>query len=158
RVANVSAPVTVSLSATLDHRTLSSTVTLRPPVFGNRGSMKMLFGSYDQGTAPLSFIGNQSQVGGIVELSAPAPSGGVQVTITVRAPALRVDDGGSDITPAGERDWFPALDILNVTKPVYTTLTAAADGVIVTRQVVIEPGLASITGVPPSLTGGDGFT
>jgi hypothetical protein len=150
KLGDVSAPRTVTLSATLHDRTLSTTVTIQPAVFGSRGSILL-----DDGTTTLSVSGGDSE-SVRVELSVPAPAGGVVVTLTAGDPALRVD---SPVTiDAGDRWAFPSLDVGNVTEPVHTTLTAAADGVTAIRQVTVEPGVVSITGVPKTLAGGDGFT
>lgn len=45
-----------------------------------------------------------------------------------------------------------------MTQPVHTTITATADGITQTLPVVIEPGLASFSGLPARIKGGRSFT
>jgi hypothetical protein len=45
-----------------------------------------------------------------------------------------------------------------VTSAVHTTLVATVDGVSASLPVTIEPGLASFTDVPATVTGGQSFT
>jgi hypothetical protein len=45
-----------------------------------------------------------------------------------------------------------------VTKAVHTEIDAKADGVKASIKVTVEPGLAPVTNVPATITGGESFT
>jgi hypothetical protein len=151
-IGDISSPVSVTLSATLNHRTLSATVTLYPPVFGSRGSIAL---TWENSSTVL--FGNEQFVNGYIELSAPAPAGGLVVTLTPGNPAL-IPDATVTIDAGSSNGYFNIQTASNVPNPIHTTLTATAAGASETIPLTIEPGLSSLTGVPGTLTGGDGFT
>lgn len=133
---DIPAPLTLTLSATLGHRTLRTTVTILPPVFGSRASMTILSGVFNENTYILIPSGTDG-VSAWVVLSEPAPPDGVAVTITAGDPA--VHGTGTITIPAGQRSKELMLGADRVTTLVNTTLTATADGVTATMPVVIQP-------------------
>jgi hypothetical protein len=146
----VTANTTVTLSVTLGGRTLTASTVLLPP-WNTSDSLTL---SAEQ-AGPT--YGGEFDLEYVALLSNPAPASGVTVTFSSPSASLELETTSSFIAP-GDDDAYVDVDTANVTSPVHTTLVATVDGVSASLQVTIEPGLASFTDVPATITGGMSFT
>jgi hypothetical protein len=138
---------TVKLSATFGGRTLSATTVILPP-FDSSDSVTL---SAENG--PGVIYGQEFDLEYVVLLSNPAPASGETVTFSAPDPSVELQTTSTFIPP-GFVDGYVDIDTANVTSAVHTTLDATVDGVKASLPVTIEPGLASITNVPATVTGG----
>jgi hypothetical protein len=150
-VQSVTKNTTVKLSATFGGRTLSATTVLIPP-FDSSDSLTL---SNENG--PGAIYGQEFDLEYVVLLSNPAPASGETVIFSTPSPSLELESTSGFISP-GFVDGFVDIDTANVTSAVHTEIKATVDGVKASLPVTIEPGLASITNVPATITGGDSFT
>jgi hypothetical protein len=151
-VSEVTTNTPVTISATLGSLTLQATTVLLPP-FGP-GDQIMIQPESGQGS---HIYGQEFDLEYLAVLSNPAPDSGVTVTFSSPSPSLEVQETTSFIPP-GFTDAFTNVNTANVTQAVHTTITATADGVTKSVPVVIEPGLASFSGLPAAIRGGRSFT
>jgi hypothetical protein len=150
-VHQVTKNTTVKLSATFGGRTLSATTVLLPP-FTSSDSVTL---SAEDG--PGAIYGQEFDLEYVVTLSNPAPASGEIVTFSAADPSVELQDTSTFIPP-GLADGFVDINTANVTSAVHTEIDATVDGVKASLPVTIEPGLASITNVPATITGGGTFT
>jgi hypothetical protein len=146
----VTVNTTVTLSATFEGRTLAaSTVVLAP--WNTSDSLSLTA----EQTGPA--YGQEFDLEYVALLSNPAPASGETVTFSSPSADLELQNTTASIPP-GDDNAFVDVNIANVTSPVHTTLVATVDGVSASLPVTIEPGLASFTGVPATVEGGQPFT
>jgi hypothetical protein len=150
-VQSVTKNTTVKLSATFGGRTLSATTVLIPP-FDSSDSVTL---SAEDG--PGAIYGQEFDLEYEVLLSNPAPASGETVNFSAPDPSVELESTSTFIPP-GFVDGFVDIDTASVTSAVHTEIEAAVGGVKASLPVTIEPGLASITNVPATITGGDSFT
>jgi hypothetical protein len=141
----------VRISVTLGSRTLSATITLLPP-FDSSDSASL---TPESGAGPI--YGQEFDLEYLVTLSNPAPDSGEMVTFSSPSSSVELQST-SDFITGGFTDGFVDVNTANVTGAVHTEIDATVDGVSASLAVVIEPGLASFTGLPATITGGDSFT
>ena len=147
----VTKDTTVTLTATFGGRTLRATTTLLPP-FGPGDTVTL---SAEASAGPI--YGQEFDLEYIVLLSNPAPASGETVTFAASDPSVELQST-TDFITAGFDDGFVDINTANITSPVHAKLTATVDGITATLPITIEPGLASISNVPATITGGDSFT
>ncbi len=150
-VHQVTRNTTVKISATFGGRTLSATTVLLPP-FTSSDSVTL---SAEDG--PGAIYGQEFDLEYVVTLSNPAPASGETVTFSAGDPSVELQNTSTDIPP-GFAQGFVDINTANVTGAVHTEIDATVDGVKASLPVTIEPGLASITNVPGTITGGGTFT
>jgi hypothetical protein len=146
----VTVNTTVTLSVTFEGQTLTASTVVLPP-WNTSDSLAL---SAEQ-TGPA--YGGEFDLEYQVLLSNPAPASGVTVTFSSPSASLELQNTTWPISP-GDNDAYVDINTANVTSPVHTTLVATVDGVSASLPVTIEPGLASFTNVPTTITGGDSFT
>jgi hypothetical protein len=142
----------VTLSATLGSRTLNATTVLLPP-FDSSDSAALTPVS-DQGNV---VYGGATSLEYQLTLSNPVPASGLAATFSSPSTSLELQPASDYISAGFNEDWVD-VNVADVTSPVSTELQAAVDGVTATLPVTVEPGLASITGVPSTIEGGSSFT
>ena len=147
-------PVTVNtkvtLSATFGGRTLTAATTLLPP-WTTSDSVTLSAGQ------PGPLYGHQADLDYTALLSNPAGPGGLSVEFSSPSSSIGIEPILVFIPP-GDDDATTEVNVGTVTSPVDTTLVATVDGVQASLPLTIEPGLASITGAPATITGGQSFT
>jgi len=146
----VTVNTTVTLSATFEGRTLTASTVLLPP-WNTSDSLTL---AAEQAGPD---YGQEFDLEYVALLSNPAPASGETVTFSSPSASLELETTSSFIAP-GDDDAYVDVDTANVTSPVHTTLVATVDGVNASLPVTIEPGLASFTDVPATITGGQSFT
>jgi hypothetical protein len=146
----VTVNTTVTLSVTFGGRTLTASTVLLPP--WNTGDSLALTAE-QAGPA----YGQEFDLEYQALLSNPAPASGETVTFSSPSASLELQNTTWFISP-GDNDAYVDVNTANVTSPVHTTLVATVDGVSASLPVTIEPGLASFTDVPATVTGGQSFT
>jgi hypothetical protein len=147
----VTKDTTVTLTATFGGRTLRATTTLLPP-FGPGDTVTL---AAEAGAGPI--YGQEHDLEYIVLLSNPAPASGENVTFAATDPSIELQST-TDFITGGFDDGFVDIDTTNITSPVHAKLTATVEGITATLPITIEPGLASISNVPATITGGESFT
>ncbi len=150
-VKTVSKNTKVTLSATFGGRTLTASTVLLPP-WTTSDSLTL---SAENGPGPI--YGQEYDLEYIVLLSNPAPASGETVTFSATDPSIELQSTSTYIAP-GDDDGYVDINTADITAPVHATLKATVDGVAASLAVTIEPGLASITNVPATVVGGQGFT
>lgn len=149
-VSPVTVNTMVTLSATFGGRTLTASTVLLPPW---NPSDSLTLTAEQAGPAYGLDTGLEYEA----LLSNPAPASGETVTFSSPSASLELQNTTYEIPP-GDDDAYVDVNIANVTGPVNTTLVATVDGVEASLPVTIEPGLASFTDVPATVTGGQSFT
>jgi hypothetical protein len=142
----------VTISATLGGTTLQATKVLLPP-FGAGDHITL----QPESGQTRHIYGQEFDLEYQALLSNPAGTDGVTVTYSTPSASLELQNT-TDVIPPGFTDSFTNVNTANVTAPVHTRLVVTADGVRKSLRVVIEPGLASFTGLPKAIEGGRRFT
>jgi hypothetical protein len=153
KVADVTKDTTVTLSATLGSKTLTTSVTLLPP--WNSGDKITLATNYGNTVVYGPAYGYEIYV----NLSDPAdPDGnGLTATATSSSPTDVELEGGTVGFSPGSDQGIISFEIPNETAPVHATVSVSLDGVTASIPVTIEPSLASVT-VPATIVGGQSGT
>ena len=146
----VTVNTTVTLSVTFEGRTLTASTVLLPP-WNTSDSLTLT--AEQAGPA----YGGEFDLEYLALLSNPAPASGETVTFSSPSASLELQNTTWPI-PAGDDDAYVDVNTADVTSAVHTTLVATVDGVSASLPVTIEPGLASFTDVPATVTGGQSFT
>lgn len=120
----VTTPTVVTITATYDSTSVSTTVTVEPTAVA-----AVLID-------PTTITGGQSP-GTIVELNGPAPAGGTLVTLSSNSAAASVP--GSIVVPAGGTEAAFATDTQTVTADTTVTLTATLNGLSVSQKLTLTP-------------------
>ncbi len=150
-VRTVSKDTTVTISATLGGRTLRATTVLLPP-FNSHDKVTL---TAEAGTGPV--YGQEYTLEYVVTLSNPAPAAGLTATFSSPSSAVELQSTSTFIT-GGFADGYVDINTAGITSAVHTRIDVTVDGVSASLPVIIEPGLASITNVPATITGGSSFT
>jgi hypothetical protein len=143
---SVSADTTVFISANANNSSRSSSFTVQParqvPTSVTLNPTSVLGGAAAQGT---------------VQIGAPAPAGGLSVTLTSNNAAATVP--GTVLVPAGQTSATFNVATAAVTSPATATITASAGGVSVSSNLTVRV-LAPTTLVfsPATVTGGASST
>ena len=113
-------------------------------------------------TVPLNSVvgGDPTSLRGTVTLAAPAPAGGVDVTLTSSSPGLVTLNGGEPFTvPAGQTSATFAIETNGTDVEVPVTLQATLLGVTRSASFLLVPAnLQSITLTPDTIAGGSTST
>jgi hypothetical protein len=147
----VTKTTSVTISATFGGRTLRATTVLLPP--WNTSDRVTL--SAEAGSGPI--YGQEFTLEYIVLLSNPAPASGETVSFSASDSSIELQSTSTFIAP-GNDDGYLDINTANVTSAVHAQIDATVQGVKASLPVTIEPGLASITGLPATIVGGNGFT
>ena len=142
----VKANKTVNISATLAGLTQTQTLTLTP-------WLKSLV------LNPKTVIGGCQHTTGTVTLNAPAPPGGVNVTLhsTNNGLAIFDNNGGGDTTvtvPAGALSVTFVVDTFFVGSNQSVTIDATLAGLTKPAKLTITPALSNVTLSPSTVIGG----
>lgn len=143
---SVSADTTVFISANANNSSRSSSFTVQParqvPTSVTLNPTSVLGGAAAQGT---------------VQIGAPAPAGGLTVSLTSNSAAATVP--GTVLVPAGQTSATFNVATTAVTSPATATITASAGGVSVSSNLTVRV-LAPTTLVysPATVTGGASST
>jgi hypothetical protein len=146
----VTVNTTVTLSVTFEGRTLTASTVLLPP-WNTSDSVSL---TAEQAGPD---YGQEFDLEYQALLSNPAPASGETVTFSSPSASLELQNTTWFISP-GDNNAYVDVNTANVTSAVHTTLVATVDGVSASLPVTIEPGLASFTDVPATITGGQSFT
>ncbi len=141
---NVTSQATVQISALYGGTTLTQTLTINPWLNALSLSSSRVVGG--------------NPVTGTITLNAPAPSGGLPVTITASDPSVTVSSGGTVTVPAGSNTQTFTLATSTVTAGTSVTIAATYSSLTLTQNLYVQPLLSSLSLSPPTVTGGSSST
>jgi len=141
---NVTSQATVQISALYGGMTLTQTLTINPWLNALSLSSSRVVGG--------------SPVTGTITLNAPAPSGGLPVTITASDPSVTVSSGGTVTVPAGSNTQTFTLATSTVTAGTSVTIAATYSSLTLTQSLYVQPLLSYLSLSPSTVTGGSPST
>ncbi len=141
---NVTSQATVQISALYGGTTLTQTLTINPWLNALSLSSSRVVGS--------------NPVTGTITLNAPAPSGGLPVTITASDPSVTVSSGGTVTVPAGSNTQTFTLATSTVTAGTSVTIAATYSSLTLTQSLYVQPLLSYLSLSPSTVTGGSPST
>jgi hypothetical protein len=148
KISEVAKNTPITLSATFGGVTKSASYVLVPP-WNSHDKLTVV---PENGPGPL--YGLENSVDYFIDLSNPAPDGGLTADVTFGDPAaLQLSAPPPVMFIAGQQQLVFEVDVANVTSAVQTTITVSVDGVSDTIPVAIEPGLASFS-LPATISSG----